>query len=469
MTTSPRSSQGLNPNLTEYSNKCNSGGLGIAVLYPDGNYYFNLECVQAMYGLCSAAQSRGENALSSPTSNCYLYRIFMETIMQNNIHADSVNRQYLDPLKYQWCNLEKNLESPECACLNATRNSELGGQCASNATTCPGDVDPLAKCMGTSFTKTYKGDMWMGDTLASPDGAAYVNFGFDQCLPYYCWADACWASDVYKTYDAIASQTQGCGNACITIKAENTMTQLDVGSFDHLAPIQTLFPQCDKSSGAPEIYYVPITYKYSVDLPTSYVMNLQCVNINGGQNGFVNLVGSQSGDGGYWLEFPQIVSNPIQVPVGGVRSLTFTLNTLLLRNVYSTKIPIVNANGIPEVYVCDSATQSMCRNLAANRYIKSPSFTFQYTQLTVGADGMQVYRTREVVVYAHMVLWPPSDVVVNDFIPRKSINATNSPTWSRTMLVVCLIIFVVCYVLKEIVSHYALRKLPELIAPPFDL
>jgi len=449
----------LNPNLTEYAIQCRPG---IATLYSDGNYYFNIACSKAMFSLCAAAQSRGENVLSSPTSNCYIYRLFLETLTKNNANADSINRQYLDPLKLQWC--AANLDSPECACINATRNSELGGQCATNALACPGDEDPLTNCKGTSFSKTFRGDVWLGDTLASNDGAAYVNFGFDRCLPYYCWADACWATNVYKTYDAIASQTLGCGNACITIKAENTITQLDAGSFDHLSPIQTVFPQCDKSTGAPDIYYIPITYKYSVDFPTSYVTNLQCVNINGGQNGFVNLVGSQSGDGGYWLDFPQLVTNPIQVPVGGVRSLTFTVNNQMLRDVYNTKIPIVNANGIPETYVCDSSTQSLCKNLAPNRYIKSPSFTFQYTQLSIDSQGMQVYRTREVVVFAHMILWPPTEVIEQNYVPKKSINATNSPPWSRTLLIVCLIIFVACYFLKEVVSHYALRDLPTLLA-----
>lgn len=417
-----------------------------------------------MYALCSAAQSRGENALSSPTSNCYLYRIFLETLSRDNVRAAEVNQEYLDPLKKQWCTIPTNIENPECACLNATRNSELGGQCVSNAVACPDEADPLANCKGTSFTKTFQGDVWIGETLASRDGAAYVNFGFDRCLPYYCWADACWATDVYKTYDAIASQTQGCGDACITIKAENTITQLDAGSFDNLAPIQTVFPRCDQSNGAPEIYYVPITYKYSVDFPTSYVINLQCVNTNGGQNGYVTLIGSQSGDGGYWLEYPQLLVDPIQVPAGGVRSMTFTLNTHMLLSAYNSKIPIANANGIPEVYVCDSSTQSACKNLASNRYITSPSYTFQYTQLTFDGQGNQVYRSREVVVFAHMILWPPMAVIEDKYVPKKSINATNSPPWSRWVLGVSLAVFIVCYILKEVVSHYALRALPYIAA-----
>jgi hypothetical protein len=269
---------------------------------------------------------------------------------------------------------------------------------------------------------------------------------------------------VYKTYDAITSQTQGCGNACITIKAENTITQLDAGSFDNLAPIQTVFPRCDKSNGSPDIYYIPITYKYSVDFPTSYVINLQCVNIDGGQNGFVNLISSQSGDGGFWLGYPQFAVDPIQVPVGGVRSLTFSVNSQMLREAYNSKIPITNANGIPEVYVCDSGTQSLCRNLASNRFITSPSYTFQYTQLDITVNGLQP-RYREVTVFAHMILWPPSVEIEANYVPKRSINATNFPSWSRVLLLVCLIIFVVCYVLKEAVSHYALRGLPVLLAP----
>jgi len=402
--------------------------------------------------------SQGVNALLLPTSNCFYYRIFMETLSQNIPLAYENNRQYLDPLKTRWC--ATNSSRAECACLNAIKDTGLGGQCVANALQCPGEI---LECNGTSFTKEYKGETFNGASIGDHGSAIFTNISFDRCLPYYCWADVCWSSDVFKTYAAINSQTVGCGNACISVVAENTITIQGQTSFDHLSPIQTVFPQCNKSSGAPDIYYIPQTWKSSVNLVQQYVANVQCV--SNGESGFLRLVGSTSDDlGQYWLEYPNTLSSIIQILPGRVQSFTFTVNTLQLQAAYSRKTGTHDANtGINQVNVCDTTIQgNSCQYYSQESYIQSPSFDFEYTYL----DPNSMLTTRTLTVYAHMILYPPSTSVVENYTPRKTLNSTSSPPWSRYILLASLILFILCFIIKEVLNHFALKAhaliLPEL-------
>jgi hypothetical protein len=413
--------------------------------------------------------TQGTQVLDDPTSNCLYWRSFMETISLNQDRAKELNEKYLDPLKRYWCSLEKNLYNYECSCLNALMNAELGGQCENNATWCAGE--PKIDCVGTSFTKTFKGDTWNGAALS--DAAEYVNFTFDRCLPYYCWADTCWATGVYKSYAAFASQTNGCGNACITIKAENTISQFDQGSFEHLKPIQTIFPQCDKSSGDATLNYIPYTLVTSLNAVKNYVASVNSVNVNQGIQAVMTLVGSTSDDSGnYWLGYPSDVGKEnILVPNGSSKAFTFTVDTDLLKNsYYNGKEPLLNANGVPVLQVCDGGQQSSaCTNLLQRNFILSPSYTFEYDQYIIPSDGSAPFHAQQrVTVFAHMTIVPPTAEMPN-FVPRRKVNRTQSPQWSYTFLIIALGFFLVCFLIKTSVNHFALRAIKRAQQPQYVL
>lgn len=441
----------LDPNLTDYAPACSRGmAFPVALPLSGASMQFNVPCLNDMYNLCATKMSQGINALLLPTSNCFYFRIFLETLSQNISLAYENNRAYLDPLKTQWCRTQTS--RAECECLNAIQDTGLGGQCVANASQCPGEI---LDCNGSSFSKEYKGETFNGRSIGDPTSALFTNISFDRCLPYYCWADACWSSDVFKTYAAINSQTVGCGNACISVVAENTISLNGQSSFDNIAPIQTVFPLCNKSTGAPDIYYIPQTWKSSVNLVDRYVANVQCVST--GESGFLRLVGSQSDDlGQFWLEYPTTLSDLIQILPGTARSFTFTVNTVQLQAAYSQKSGVNDPNtGIPQVNVCDSTIQeNSCQYFNQESYIKSPSFDFEYTYVDVN----RMLATRTLNVYAHMILFPPSDTIVENFTRRKSLNSTAFPPWSRYILIASLAIFILCYLLKELLNHFALHS-----------
>jgi hypothetical protein len=444
----------LDPNLLDFAPECAPGmAFPVALPLSGASLQFNVPCLSAMSGICGTKMSQGINALLLPTSNCFYFRQFLETLSQNIPLAYENNRQYLDPLKARWC--ATNTSLAECACLNAINDTGLGGQCVANASQCPGE---LLACNGTSFSKEYKGETFNGRSIGEPSSALFTNISFDRCLPYYCWADVCWSSDVFKPFSAINSQTVGCGNACISVVAENTISIRGQSSFDNLAPIQTVFPQCNKSSGAPDIYYIPQTWKSSVNLVTQYVANVQCV--GNGESGFLTLVGSTSDDlGQYWLEYPQTLSDLIQIPPGGVKSFTFTVNTVQLQAAYSQKLGISDpSTGISQVNVCDTTIHgNSCQYYIQESYIKSPSFDFEYTYV----DANRMLTTRTLNVYAHMILFPPSTTLVENYVPKKSLNPTHFPQWSRYTLIISLAIFVLCYLIKELLNHFALHAVPN--------
>ena len=467
----------LDPNLTENPRECANGYAFVSNFI--GQLDFNEPCIAQMSVDCKFRMTQGAQILDDPSSNCLYWRSFMETISLNQTRAKELNEAYLDPLKRYWCSLERNVSSYECTCINALLNAELGGQCQNNASWCSGE--PRVNCLGSSFTKTFKGDTWNGETLSPPSfpnnptpaAAEYVNFTFDRCLPYYCWADTCWATGVYKTYAAFASQTFGCGNACITIKAENTISQRDQGSFEHLKPIQTVFPQCDKSSGDATLNYIPYTLVTSLNVAKNYVASVNSVNINQGIQAVMSLVGSTSDDSGnYWLEYPDDVGTQnILIPNGSSKAFTFTINLDLLKNsYYNGKEPLLNTNGVPVLQVCDGGRQSSaCTNLLQRNFILSPSYTFEYDQYIIPKDGTEPFHAQQrVTVFAHMTLTPPTAEMPN-FIPRRKINRTQSPKWTYTFLIIALCFFLVCFLFKATVNHFALRAVKRAQQPQYIL
>jgi hypothetical protein len=243
--------------------------------------------------------------------------------------------------------------------------------------------------------------------------------------------------------------------------AENTISIQGQSSFDNLSPIQTVFPVCNKASGAPDIYYIPQTWKSSVNLVTQYVANVQCVGT--GESGFLKLVGSTSDDlGQYWLQYPTTLSDLIQIPPGAVRSFTFSVNTVELQAAYSQKNATTDPNtGVSQVNVCDATLQgNSCQYFSLDSYIRSPSFDFEYTFVDVN----RTLTTRTLNVYAHMILFPPSSTLVENYVPKKSLNMTSFPLWSRYTLIISLTLFVLCYLIKELLNHFALHATP--FTPP---
>jgi hypothetical protein len=409
---------------------------------------------------CSLRIAQGANPLIDPTSNCYYFKQFLENpALLTAANAKQMNEFYLDPLKYQWCNDPLNLNLTECVCLNATKQTDLAEQCNLNQTECGDNNPPSLNCRGRQFAKKLEGDVFAGKTLSGE----FVNISFDNCLPYFCWVDACWNTDpdVFKPFDARASQTLGCGNACITVVGENTIS-FGNGSFDHVAPVQTTFPVCNSSNNVPTINYIPITYKTSVDRLTTIQTNLNSVNNLNGQQAFLRLTGSTSDEfGNFWLDYPSTVSSPFSVPNAGVRALTFTVNQTLLQNSYLRKTPFLLAS-VPSVLVCEPDPESVCRQgRDSQNVLTSPTFTFTYQQFPGGGRIV----TQEVTVYAHAILWPASFVIPN-LVPKRSISRTNSPVWSRIALYVFLGIFLVCLGLKTFFNSMALRTLkryPQII------
>jgi hypothetical protein len=446
-----------NPNLSDHVLTCAQGFGGIV---GSTGFQFFPQCISDMSRQCSLRIVEGSNPLIDPTSNCYYFKQFLEnSALQNATNARAMNELYLDPLKFQWCNAALNLNLSECACLNATKQGDLETQCNLNQTECGDTNPPMLNCKGRRFAKKLQGDVFGGTTLTGE----FVNISFDQCLPYYCWVDACWNTDpdVFKTFDARSSQTVGCGNACITVVGENTIS-FGKGSFDHVAPVQTTFPVCNSSNNVPTINYIPITFKSSVDNLITIQANLNSVNNLSGQTAFLNLTGSTSDDSGnFWLEYPSTVSSPFSVPNAGVRALTFTVNNALLQNSFLKKTPFL-LDSVPSVLVCDPDPASICRQgKLPQNVISSPTFTFTYQQFPGGGKVVN----QEVTVSAYAILWPASSQIPN-LVPKRSFNRTNSPTWSRISIFVCIGIFLVCLGLKTFVNYMALRTLkyyPQII------
>lgn len=447
-----------NPNFSDHISSCASGygfAGGLA-----GLFQFNIQCISDMSRRCSQRLGEGSNALIDPTSNCYYFKQFLESsALQFAGNVRGVNELYLDPLKYQWCNAPLNQNLYECTCLNATKQGDLATQCELNKTACGDTNPPLINCKGQKFAKKLQGDVFSGQTLTGE----FVNISFDNCLPYYCWADVCWNTDpdVFKTFDARASQTLGCGNACISVVGENTIS-FGKGSFDNVAPVQTAFPVCNSSNNVPIVHYIPITFKTSVDTIQTVQANLNSVNNLSGQVAYLNLTGSTSDDlGNYWLQYPSTVSSPFSVPNAGVRALTFTVNNTLLQNSYLKKTPFL-LDSVPTVLVCDPDPESVCRQgKLPQNVITSPTFTFTYQQFPGGGRIVN----QEITVSAHLILWPATSVIPN-LVPKRSFNRTNSPPWSRLTLYVCIGIFLVCLGLKTFFNSMALRTLkyyPQII------
>ena len=459
----------LSKTLSEYSTACDSGLL----VQNSSGLQVNVACVSALSFLCQNRQDGvgGEptNILSDYTSNCPSLRFFMEKVLVPESFgstAETLNRQYMDPLKLSWCSKIFNYNNPECSCLSVlARNAQFNNQCKLNVSSCSAFPQDSSECYGRFFSKQNTGDSYNGETFGP--GILFMNISFDRCQPYYCWTDVCWDPDVYKTYAGIRSQTVGCGNVCISVKGENTMTINDVtnASFNNIRPATTTMPICNRNNDTINLFYLPEFFRAPVNLFSTIPVNVG--NQSNGISAFMTLVSSQSNNtlGYWWFQPPTGLQEFIEIPGGEQRTFNFTVNTQLLQLLYNSKIPIPNSTrgNTPEVIVCHTNAdpdQNSCGNVPQNSLIESPSYVYSYIQTLINPDGSPVQLTSYITLYANMIVLSPDLAPV---APASKTVPSDDPLWTRGVFIVCLLIFVIAYFVKAMANSYAVRLYPLII------
>jgi hypothetical protein len=389
--------------------------------------------------------------------------------------AQDLNIRYMDPLKIYWCQQDFNFDNPECLCMSAiARNQQFAQQCKLNITSCSGFPQDPSECYGQYFSKQNTGDSYNGESYGP--GIKFMNISFDRCQPYYCWTDICWNPDVFKPYGAFRSQTEGCGNVCISVKGENTMTINDISNaaFSNIRPATTTMPICNQNSDAINLFYLPEFFRAPVNLFTFIPFNVG--NQSNGITGFMKLESSLSNNSlnSFWLTPPANTAEFIEVPGNGQVTLNFNVNTALLAQIYNTKTQVPNParNNIPEVYVCykdQNPEDNSCGTLTPDEYILSPTYKYSYVQTVINPDGTPSQSTSFLTLYANMIVLPQN--LAPSVPPTKTVQADN-PGWLRYVFILCFLLFVLAYVFKTITNTYAVRLFPllkqqvTLAAPP---
>jgi hypothetical protein len=407
------------------------------------------------------------NILMDYTSNCPNLKFFMEQVLVPETFgpvAQDLNERFMDPLKIDWCNQTFNINNPECLCLSVfQRNQQFNNQCKLNITSCSGFPTDPTECYGRYFSKQNDGDSYNGQSYGP--GIKFVNISFDRCQPYYCWTDICWDPDVYKTYGAFRSQTVGCGNVCISIKGENTMTINDItnGSFDNIRPATTTMPICNQNSDAINLFYLPQFFRAPVNLFTFIPINIG--NQSNGINAYMQLVSSESNNpaGLFWLSPPLNSQGLIEIPGNAQTTLNFTVNTLMLSQLYGTKNPVPNPSrgNIPEVTVCfndSNPDDNSCGSLTPDQYILSPTYKYSYVQTQV-LNGVPSVVTTFLTLYANLIVLPAN---LSPSVPPTKTVANENPSWVRYLIVACFFLFFLAYVFKTSANSYAVNLYPLL-------
>ena len=466
----------MSSKLTEYSTACDSG---LITIVPGSGPTINEGCIAAVTRLCKNRQDGiggvPTNILSDYTSNCPQLKFFMENVLVPETFgtvAEYLNQTYMDPLKLDWCAQPYNYNNSECLCLSVfQRNLQFNNQCRLNITSCSGFPADPSECYGRFFSKQNDGSSYDGQSF-TPD-KQFINISFDRCQPYYCWTDICWDPDVYKTYGAFRSQTVGCGNVCITVKGENTLTINDISNagFNNIRPATTTMPICNRNSDAINLFYLPQIYRAPVNLFTIIPVNVG--NQSNGINAYMQLVSSESNNPyGFWLNPPLNSQGLIEVPGNAQITLNFTVDTQMLNSVYSLKTPVPNPSrgNVPEVVVCDDsdASANSCGNLTPNQYILSPSYKYSYVQTQIDpATGDPYQITTFITLYANMIVLPQD---LTPTVPSTKTVANEDPSWARYLIVVCVLIFILAYIAKTLANTYAVRLYPLLkqasLSPP---
>ena len=456
----------LNKALSEYSSACDPGLL----VQDSSGIQVNVGCVAALSLLCQNRQDGvggvPTDILSDYTSNCPSLKFFMEKVLvpeSFGATAETLNKQYMDPLKINWCSKVFNYNNPECQCLSAlSRNSQFNNQCKLNITSCSEFPQDPSECYGRFFSKQNTGDSYNGESFGP--GIQFMNITFDRCQPYYCWTDICWDPDVYKTYAGIRSQTVGCGNVCISVKGENTLSINDVtnASFNNIRPATTTMPICNKSDDSINLFYLPEFYR----APVNFFSTIPVTVGNQSNNipAFMSLVSSESNNqlGYFWFKPPTGLQQFIEIPGGQQRTLNFTVDTQLLQLLYSTKTPVPNPNrnNVGEVLVChtdENPDLNSCGNTPTLSLIESPSYRYSYIQTLFNPDGSAARVTTYITLYANMIVLSPD---LSPVAPATKTVPSEDPSWTRLLVIVCFFIFLIAFILKEMANSYAVNLYP---------
>jgi hypothetical protein len=454
--------------LTEYSTACDSG----LIVISNGTTTINQTCVSGLSELCQNRQAgvsgTPTNILQDYTSNCPNFKFFMEQVLVPETFgtvAQDLNVQYMDPLKQFWCDQDFNYDNPECLCMSAlARNQQFNQQCKLNVTSCSGFPQNTGECYAQFFSKQNNGDSYNGETYGP--GIKFINISFDRCQPYYCWTDICWDPDVYKPFGAFRSQSVGCGNVCISVKGENTMTINDISNaaFSNIRPATTTMPVCNQNSDAINLFYLPEFFRSPLNLFTFIPVNVG--NQSNGITAFMKLESSLSNNSlnSFWFTPPPNTNEFIEIPGNAQATLNFAVDTTLLQQIYSTKTPVPNPNraNVPEVYVCykdQDPENNSCGTLTPDEYILSPTYTYSYVQTVINPDGTPSQTTSFITLYANLIVLPSN---LSPSAPPSKPIAADNPTWLRYVLVGCFLIFLLTYFFKTMSNSYAVKLYPLL-------
>ena len=447
---------------------------------PGSGPTINEGCIADITRLCMNRQDgvggAPTNILMDYTSNCPHLKFFMESVLVPETFgtvAEYLNEKYMDKIKLDWCSQPFNYNNSECLCLSVfQRNQQFNNQCRLNITSCSGFPQDPTECYGKFFSKQNDGDSYNGETYGP--STKFVNISFDRCQPYYCWTDICWDPDVYKTYGAFRSQTEGCGNVCISVKGENTLTINDISNagFNNIRPATTTMPICNQNSDAINLFYIPQFYRAPVNLFTVIPVNIG--NQSNGRNAFMKLESSQSNNSlGFWFAPPLNSEGYIEIPGNAQITMNFTIDNQMLKSLLSSKTPVPNPSkgNVPEVLVCfqdPDPTQNSCGSRTPDEYILSPTYKYSYVQFSVDPLNGNPYQfTTYITLYANLIVLPEN--LTPNVPPTKTV-ANHDPYWIRSFVLVCLLIFVVAYIAKTLANSYAVRLYPLLkqasLSPP---
>jgi hypothetical protein len=461
----------LSNKLSEYSSACDTGLL----VQNSSGLQVNEACISTLSLLCQNRQDgvggTPTNILSDYTSNCSSFRFFMEKILvpeSFGTTAENLNRQYMDPLKTSWCSKLFNYNNPECACLSVlARNSQFNKQCKLNITSCSAFPQDPSECYGQFFSKQNTGDSYNGQTFGP--GIQFMNISFDRCQPYYCWTDVCWDPEVYKTYAGIRSQTVGCGNVCISVKGENTMTINDVtnASFNNIRPATTTMPICNKNDDSINLFYLPEFFRAPLNLFSTIPVSIG--NQSNGIPAFIQLVSSESNNllNHWWFQPPTGLQDFVDIPGGQQRTLNFTVNTELLQLLYSSKTPLPNPNkgNLGEVIVChtdENPDLNSCKDVPLNSRIESPSYKYSYLQTLLNPDGSAARVTTYITLYANLIVLSPD---LSPVAPATKTVPGDDPVWIRVLLLVSFLVLLIAYIVKTMANSYAVNIYPFISQP----
>jgi hypothetical protein len=179
----------------------------------------------------------------------------------------------------------------------------------------------------------------------------------------------------------------------------------------------------------------------------------------------MQLVSSESNNpaGLFWLSPPLNSQGLIEIPGNAQTTLNFTVNTLMLSQLYGTKNPVPNPSrgNIPEVTVCfndSNPDDNSCGSLNPDQYILSPTYKYSYVQTQV-LNGVPSVVTTFLTLYANLIVLPAN---LSPSVPPTKTVANENPSWVRYLIVACFFLFFLAYVFKTSANSYAVNLYPLL-------